>query len=239
MKIESSQNQSFKNLLSLTKSKGLKEQQQCLVSGTKITQEISALQEISSFWIYSPKNKTHFCDQPKSIELNAKLFDQLDVCGTHQPLLCCNLPATKTLNELDHNSPVLYVALSDPTNLGALLRTCAAFGWQQIVLLKESAHAFLPKAIRAASGTCFSLSFFDGPSIHELNDPEIIALDMGGEALKKNHLKSNLKLLVGEEGQGVPISFLGQRVKIPISNKVESLNATIATSLVIYQWSLN
>jgi TrmH family RNA methyltransferase len=133
----------------------------------------------------------------------------------------------------------LFVALSDPTNLGALIRTCAAFDWQQIVLLKEAAHPFLPKAIRAASGTCFASRFFEGPSIKDLSDPEILALDMEGRNLKKSDIPKNLKLLVGEEGQGVPSTFPGRKVQIPISNRVESLNATIAASFLVYEWSKN
>ncbi|MEM7646121.1 MAG: RNA methyltransferase, partial [Pseudomonadota bacterium] len=123
-----------------------------------------------------------------------------------------------------------------PTNLGALVRTCAAFDWPQVVLLKEAAHPYLPKAIRAASGTCLATSFFKGPSILDLTDPEILALDMNGTPLTSQHVKKDLKLLVGEEGLGIPQNFPGQKVQIPISNKVESLNATIATSLLIYEW---
>lgn len=235
--IESSQNPVFKKLLSLTKSKGIKQESQALVSGEKITREISQLNKIPSFWITTEKMPLPPGNWTRTVTLSQELFKQLDVCGTHAPLLCANLPAVDDISCLDSDQATLYVGLSDPTNLGALIRTCAAFGWKQIVLLKESAHPFLPKAIRAASGTSFSMSFFTGPSIQDLKDPEIVALDMNGKVFATKDLKPNLKLLVGEEGQGVPQTFQGQRLQIPISNKVESLNATIATSLLIYEWS--
>ena len=73
----------------------------------------------------------------KTVTLSQELFDLLDVCGTHKPLLCVDTPATKQISEKDDKSATLYVALSDPTNLGALIRTCAAFNWDQIVLLKN------------------------------------------------------------------------------------------------------
>ncbi len=235
-KIDSAKNSLFKSLLSLTKNKGIKKEKQALVSGEKITNEMAKL-NIPAFWIVTDKLKQSIHDNPRTILLPESLFSQLDVCGTHSPLLCVETPELPPLKNRDSSKATLFAALSDPTNLGALIRTCAAFGWPQIVLLKESANPFLPKAIRAASGTCFATSLFTGPSIEDLNDPEILALDMKGQKLQPGMIKSNLKLLVGEEGRGVPDSFSGQRVSIPISNKVESLNATIATSLLVYEWS--
>jgi RNA methyltransferase, TrmH family len=237
MKIESTKNSIFKELLSLTKSKGVRETNKCLVSGEKITQEISKLSKIKSFWIHTDNIDLPKGEWQKTITLSDELFKKIDVAGTKRPILCSEFKDFKDIKYLDNNLPTLYVALSDPTNLGALIRTCAAFEWLQIVLLKESAHPFLPKAIRAASGTSFTMNFFTGPSIDDLKDPDIFALDMNGKSIESLKIKKNLKLLVGEEGKGVPKDFPGTKIKITISNKVESLNATIATSLLIYEWS--
>ncbi len=235
VQIDSPQNAVFKSLLELTKSKGVKDQSRALVSGEKITHEISRLNQ-ACFWICT-KDQLPSGDNSRTVVLAPELFKKLDVCGTHKPLLCAEFSPIKDLSDLDQTLATLYVALSDPNNLGALIRTCAAFEWPQIVLLQEAAHPFLPRSIRAASGTCFATVFFKGPSINDLKDPTLFALDRGGRILKSQDLKKNMKLLVGEEGQGVPSHFVGQKLQIPISNKVESLNATIATSLVIYDWS--
>lgn len=236
-RIDSDQNKIYRMLLSLTKSKGIKKESRSLVSGDKITGEISKLAKINSFWIKTEKMSLPHGQWTQTIVLSEPLFNKIDVCGTHSPILCAAVPELKDSKQLEQKSATLYVGLSDPTNLGALVRTCAAFEWKQIVLLKESANPFLPKAIRASSGTCFATHFFAGPSIKDLTDPEIIALDMHGKVLGKGDIKADLKILVGEEGQGIPDTFPGKRLQIPISNKVESLNATIATSLLIYDWS--
>lgn len=233
--ISSAQNSIYKSLVELTKSKGIREQGRALVSGDKITHEIARLGS-KNFWIYNEDHTPH-SQNPQTIFLTNTLFTKLDVCGTQKPILCVEYPPLKPISQLQTNEATLYVGLSDPNNLGALLRTCAAFDWPQVVLLKESAHPFLPKAIRASSGTCFATTLFSGPSIHDLNDPEIVALDRGGIPVESSLFKKNLKLLVGEEGQGIPTNFKGTKWAIPISNKVESLNATIATSLIVYQWS--
>ncbi|MCJ8275907.1 MAG: RNA methyltransferase [Bdellovibrionales bacterium] len=235
--ISSKQNDIFKKLLSLTKSKGIKEHGQCLVSGEKITAEVSRLTRLPFFWVHSEDQSLPDGDWKKSVQLSKDLFKELDVCGTHKPLLCVDYHPIKTHADLDNSQAAVYCALSDPTNLGALVRTCAAFGLEQMVLLDESGHPYLPKSIRAASGSSLSMKFFKGPSIKDLKSPDLLALDMKGQSLDKVVLKKDMKFLVGEEGQGVPSSFPGQRVHLPITNKVESLNATIAASLLVYEWS--
>ena len=237
MEINSKQNDIFKKLLSLTKSKGLKEHQQCLVSGEKITLEISRLAKIPSFWVHTHHQALPPGPWSKTITLSQDLFNELDICGTHKPLLCVNFQTIKNYDKLDEDKTAILCALSDPTNLGALIRTCAAFGIEQIVLLKECVHPFLPKAIRAASGSSLSIRLFSGPSIQDVKNPDVFALDMNGVPLSSIKLTRNMKIMVGEEGQGVPSSFPGTRIHLPISSKVESLNATIATSLLVYEWS--
>lgn len=237
MVIESSSNAVFKNLLALTTSKGIKDQGKALVGGEKITAELASRKEFLGQWILSTKMEQQERSDVKPVVLSSELFKQLDVGGTNKPLWCCEFAPIKDLKDLDDDLPALYVGLSDPSNLGALVRTCAAFEWKQVVLLLESAHPFLPKAIRGSSGSCFKTTFFRGPSIHDLNGKNIIALDKGGKTLSPSDIKKNAKILVGEEGKGVPALFAGQRLQIPISDEVESLNATIAGSLLIYEWS--
>ena len=256
MIIKSSKNPLFKKLVSLTKSKGVKEDGHALVSGEKITREISESSP-NCFWVMTEgmipprenfdrsrtvirKDKSTFLfseKQGKAVYLSKELFHELDVCGTGNPLLCCQYEKPKSFSDLDLDMAVLYVAVSDPGNLGALVRSCAAFCWPQIVLLSESTHPFLPKTIRSSGGTVFKTNFFEGPSINNLFDPRIVALDKNGKVFSKEDLKKDIKLLVGEEGQGIPESFKGKKLSIPISDKVESLNVTVATSLIIYEWN--
>ena len=95
---------------------------------------------------------------------------------------------------------------------------------------------FLPKALRTSSGYVFDIQFFRGPALRDLKDPDIIALNMSGQSLTKTPLDKNLHFLIGEEGQGVPSTFTGKQVSIPTNPNVESLNAAVATSLLLYEW---
>ena len=239
-KIESSSNPLFKKLLSLTKSKGVKEEGLCLVAGEKIiAEQISVTAPKEAFWIYTSEDPSLFAMQTdlQLILLSKEMFRELDVVGSEKPLVCLPVPEIKKWAPsvaLQQNE--LLCALGDPNNLGALLRSAKAFGIQNVVLLEESCHPFHPKAIKASSGACFGLNYFKGPSIKHLSDVKnILALDMNGKNVREFNCKGSWRILLGEEGKGVPSSLNCERVSIPYSGPVESLNATVAASILFYE----
>jgi RNA methyltransferase, TrmH family len=173
------------------------------------------------------------------IVLNKNLFEQLDVAGTHAPILVLKTP---TIEDADLSVPPIGLeilcAMSDPSNVGALLRSAAAFGASRVILLKESASPLHPKAVRAASAATLLTPLARGPSIQDLPAAGIVALDMNGEKLDQFAWPPNVRLLIGEEGQGVPRTSDFQLVAIPIVKDVESLNATVAASVALYSYRL-
>jgi TrmH family RNA methyltransferase len=180
------------------------------------------------------------------ISLARPIFDELDISGTHDPLLLTHTP---DIGEADLSvAPVgleILCALGDPSNVGALLRSAAAFGASRIILLKECASPFHPKAVRAASAATMLTQLSRGPSIRGLPDlasegalaGPILALDMQGKGLSTFKWPTNARLLIGEEGQGVPSSANFEFLSIPMAKDVESLNATVAASVALYSYS--
>ena len=177
------------------------------------------------------------------ISLSRALFDTLDVSGTHTPLLLAHAPKIEEAQlTLEPQGLELLCALGDPSNVGAVLRSAAAFGVSRVILLKECASPFHPKAVRAASAATLMTPLTRGPSIREL--PElaasgqvqgpIIALDMLGKNITDFAWPKNARLLLGEEGQGVPESSNFTFLSIPMRSDVESLNATIAASIALF-----
>jgi tRNA G18 (ribose-2'-O)-methylase SpoU len=130
----------------------------------------------------------------------------------------------------------LLCPFGDPQNLGALVRTAYAFGVSRVVLLKEAAHPLLPKAIKASSGAILKIPLFFGPSIHQIQAPAV-ALDLNGTPLNGKIWPQSLRLLLGEEGPGIPADFRGERLTLPMKNPMESLNAAVAAGIVIYTLS--
>ncbi len=168
------------------------------------------------------------------------IFDDLDVSGTHAPLLLTHTPKIEDADlSKDPVGLEVLCALGDPSNVGALLRSAAAFGASRIVLLKECATPFHPKAVRAASAATMLTPLSRGPSIRELDGIKgpVLALDMQGKDLGSFEWPKNARLLIGEEGQGVPSSKSFEYLSIPMAKDVESLNATVAASVALYSYA--
>ena len=139
-------------------------------------------------------------------------------------------------------------SLRDPGNLGAVIRSAAAFGVQHIILSSDSADIYNPKTVRAAMGTMFGVkitivkdfeSFIKaaracGRSVYaaELSD--------GARSVREIELSSDDIFIIGNEGHGIPAeisSICTGSVFIPISEGVESLNASVAAA--VFMWEQN
>ncbi|WP_051340871.1 TrmH family RNA methyltransferase [Azospirillum halopraeferens] len=239
--IESPQNPRFRLWESLLESRGLKKHGQFLLSGLKTVPEALAAHpgrftavltdaaERVAGWRLPPGMEV--------VQLAPALFRRLDVAGTGFPLLLGPVPA---MAPVDLSRPPegleLVVALSDPGNLGALLRSAAAFGAGRVVLLEESAHPFHPRCLRGAANAQFALTLLRGPRWPALNTAAgpLVALDAGGTDLTAFAWPRDLRLVLGEEGQGVPADLPALRLAVPTTGAVESLNATVAASLALF-----
>ncbi len=175
------------------------------------------------------------------LDLARPLFEELDIFGTKSPILVMQTPLLAEL-DLKTEPPQgleILCALSDPANLGALIRSAAAFGAHRVILLKESASPFHPRAVRSASATTLTIPLVHGPSIRDLEFAKgpIAALDMTGEALTSFQWPQGVRLLLGEEGLGVPRELTkAEMIKIPMAKGVESLNATVAASIALFSY---
>ena len=104
------------------------------------------------------------------------------------------------------------------------------------MLLQECATPFHPKAVRAASGQLMKVPLAVGPSIKELTGNQLFALDMDGENIAKFRWPRNVRLVLGQEGPGLPDLPGLTKLKIPMANQVESLNATVAASVALFSY---
>lgn len=173
----------------------------------------------------------------ESVVLARPLFERLDVAGTGFPLLVGSVPAMPPVDLARPPEGLeLVVALGDPSNLGALLRSAAAFGACAVVLMDEAAHPFHPKCLRAAANAPFALALRRGGGWGALAAAAgpLLALDGGGEDLSRFDWPRDLRLVLGEEGQGLPSGLNARRLAVPTTGAVESLNATVAASLALY-----
>jgi TrmH family RNA methyltransferase len=235
LKIDSAQNQTFKKLLSLTSAKGLKKESLFLLSGEKLIREFlkkPSLKIVSELTTRAMKPVT----KGKLVQLSAELFSQIDVLGTHFNILVLEQPWMSVLNAADLKTYAprgieVVMPVGDPGNLGALLRSCEAFGVPRAVLTREAAHPFLPKAVKASAGSVLRIPVLRGPSLREFPS-DCIALDVEGISIDEFAWPKNGFLVVGEEGTGLGKKKFKQRIRIPTKD-VESLNVVVAASIAL------
>ena len=139
-------------------------------------------------------------------------------------------------------------SLRDPGNLGAVIRSAVAFGVQHIILSSDSADIYNPKTVRAAMGTMFGVkistvsdfaSFVDAA---KANGRSVYAAELssGAKSVKEIELKNEDIFIIGNEGHGIPgeiSSICTGSVYIPIFESAESLNASVAAA--VFMWEQN
>jgi TrmH family RNA methyltransferase len=128
--------------------------------------------------------------------------------------------------------------IQDPGNLGAILRSAAAFGFQEALLGPLSADPFGPKALRGSMGAAFLMPLRRAAEL-AADHGRWLALDAGPGALPlaQADLKEPLRILVGNEGhgwQGADLPPWVRRVAIP-ARGVESLNAAVAAGIACFE----
>jgi TrmH family RNA methyltransferase len=128
--------------------------------------------------------------------------------------------------------------IQDPGNLGAILRSAAAFGFQEALLGPGCADPFSPKALRGTMGAAFLMPLRRCETIPS-DEGRWFALDGSEDALPltKTDLSGPIRILVGNEGHGwrhLELPEHVQRLRIPTGH-VESLNAAVAAGIACYE----
>lgn len=180
-----------------------------------------------------------------------KLFDSVTVTETPQGIAALARAPEFTLENLLRGADslvVVMVAAQDPGNVGAILRSAEAFGATGVIATRGTAHPYSPKALRASAGSSLRL-----PMLAEMAAPialaqlrvsgvQILAASSSRNSATKRpdelDLRAPFALLIGNEGAGLPAEVersADASVRIQLAEPVESLNAAVAASLVLYE----
>ena len=241
--VTSASNPTFQRCLDLLKGSGIRKHGEAILSGTRICSEVrSRFPERVLGWLTPADGPPPPDGSIAWIRLSDALYKQLDVVGTHAPLLLVSVPEIAPWSEHDPwpEGCTLFVPFQDPENVGAVIRSAAAFGVGQIVLLREAAHPFHPRSVRAAGPALFQVPLRQGPPLAELRVKEhpLIALDTSGPELSETPFPSRFGLVVGVEGPGLARHLrAGERRRIAMAPGVESLNAATAAAVALYVWA--
>lgn len=150
---------------------------------------------------------------------------------------------TEKLKETDENI-VLLDRLQDPGNIGTIIRTSDAAGFAGIIAIKGTGDVFSPKVVRAAAGSIFRVPVFYAPSEEDAlrivkNTSRKLVTTCFDTHISYTDVDMSRRtcIIIGNEGNGVSVSLSAcadERVKIPMRQPVDSLNAAVAAGILIY-----
>ena len=144
---------------------------------------------------------------------------------------------------LSSGNHIVLHHISDAGNLGTILRAALGFGFHDIAIIRPATDVYDPKVVRASMGALFSLRVreYDDFDVYRSEFPNHAAYPfmLDGSMLMDDAVaekKSPCALIFGNEGAGLPAEFskLGQPVRIPHSNDIDSLNLSVAAAIGMY-----
>lgn len=185
---------------------------------------------------------------PESVRLVTVPEDLLRAAAsTESPqgvLFLCTQPSLTPPEALNGSRYLALDGLQDPGNVGTIWRTADAFGADGLFLIHHCADPFSPKTVRATMGAVFRLPVWEADLsdlIRLLKSASIqlvaAALGPGAADIREKSL-APAAVLIGSEGSGVSPEALAVSesfVKIPMTDRCESLNAAVAASVVLWE----
>ena len=209
---------------------------------------------IKKAYIYENFKDEDILNELKKVSIPCKFMDKkaLDNIenGNHQGIIL-DIEDYKyySLDKiLDKDIIVILDHLEDPHNFGAIIRTCEAAGITSIIIPKDRSIKVNATVMKTSVGTledvniCMVTNLVNAIKTLKENGFWIIGTDMEGTNYKKIDYQGKIAIVIGNEGKG--LSRLTKEncdfiAKIPMYGKVNSLNASVAAALVIYEAVMN
>lgn len=188
------------------------------------------------------ENKNIFTDVDCPIyKVDSKTIEQLADSKTPQGVVCI-IKYIQNVVEKPKTNFLVLDSLQDPGNVGTLIRTAYASGFEYVFLI-DSVKPTNPKLIRSTVGAIFhtkviSITKRDFIDFCKINKLQLLATDMEGENIFEFKCSGLVGIVVGNEGQGVSdeiMSLCSKIVRIPMKQGIESLNASISGAIIMYQ----
>ncbi len=173
-----------------------------------------------------------------AVVLSEELFSRISTEKSPQGVIACvKLPDVTPRPPV--GACILLDRLQDPGNVGTIIRTANAAGYDDVYLL-NCADAFSPKAVRGAMGGLFHINIYEGSGesvTSALKDVRLICADMNGADVFSFTPPEKFCLCIGNEGNGLSdeIRALADcTIKIPMRKTCESLNAAVSAAIAMY-----
>lgn len=255
MVITSKDNETIKHIKKLKDKKYREEYGEFIIEGAKMIEEaLSENANIKSIIICDDcktqgviKNELMYEIAKKNcIYVDEKIFSTItDVINPQGIMAVVEKPVNKDEKiEFSQNVFLILDNIQDPGNMGTILRTADSLNINQIIVSKGTADAYNLKVVRSTMGAIFRVKIIESDNlvktIKELKKHKIkvYATDLKNDKSIYDVDYNKSAIIIGNEANGVSQEVLESadlRIKIPMIGKTESLNASVATSVILYE----
>lgn len=252
--ITSKDNENIKSIKKLKERKYRDLNNEYIIEGIKILKE--AIQEkavIKKIVICEECLANNIIDEKLLYEIakydclyvSKKIFEGLTDVSKPQGILAVVEKNNK--KDINYNEDIIVAldGLQDPGNLGTILRTLDSANLSQVVVSKDTVDAYNPKVVRSTMGAIFRVNIVETENLKETlkemkrHKYKVMCTDL--TASKNIYEVDYTKkiLVIGNESNGISKELLDmadEKIIIPMLGKTESLNASVATSIIVYEY---
>lgn len=253
--ITSKDNEVIKNIRKLKDKKYREQEKKYIIEGIKLIEEaVEEKAKIDTIVVCEDCVKDGTIEQKLLYEIakynciyvSEKVFSAVTEVTNPQGILA----VIKKENEeesIDYNQDIILVldGIQDPGNLGTILRTVDSVGLSQIIISRKTADAYNPKVVRSTMGAIFRVKIIVVEDIAKtLKEMKKHKFKIVATSLKTDKSIYDVDyykkvIVIGNEANGVSeevIEISDIKAKIPMLGKTESLNASVATSVILYEY---
>ena len=195
----------------------------------------------------------------RAVILENSVFDRVSEEKSPEGVICVakyidkfqknvTIYSSSELSELAGERIVLLESVRDPSNIGAVIRSAAAFGVDRLIISADCADIYHPRAVRASMGTLFrqKIDRTDrlGDVIGQLRQAgrRVFAATLDANAMRLGSfpVETGDCVVIGNEGHGLSgatVAACGNSVYIPMGGRAESLNAAVAAALLMWEFA--
>ena len=240
MVINSTSNQKYKYISKLKNKRYRDIEDKFIIESKKLVEEAISSADVD--FIFLSESKKDYQTNLEKIIFDDKLFNKLSKLKSPDGFAA--VVKKKKENEISSKRVLLLDGLNDPGNMGTIIRSAEAFGFNDILLAPNTVDIYNEKTLRASMGSIFRLNIKQ-TSYEDLDllkkSYKLVAADMSGYDINKCKIEDDIILVIGNEANGLSDtirSMTDKFVKIPMKGQIESLNAAIAASILMNNLSL-
>lgn len=253
--ITSKENALVKHISKLKDKKYRAEFNEYLIEGIKLVKE-AITEKVKIKQIVISENNLEFdgmqdflkndVNDIEYIIVSEKVFNMISDVEKPQGVLAVISKNDNNLN-IDYSQDFILILdnIQDPGNLGTIIRTADSCNIKQILVSKGTADSYNPKVIRSTMGAIFRVKIIECDNLNNTvkeiqnNNFKVVATSLDTDKSIYDLELKKVALVIGNEANGVSkeiLNIVDEKAKIPMLGKTESLNASIATGVILYEY---